>query len=331
MSELWLHPGDPTRPVKSVPISSRLGWLVATSLVVCGILTALGLFAAPGLLSLLVRSADRLALRQTAQRSLEAVSSVEKRTRSLELRLGADELFLARLAIALDVPLPEGFPSPPAKAPDPEAPPRDPERDVTLLSLRLRTAELLRRQVAGVTESAKARAGALLIPSLSPIDPSLAVPASTFGPRISPLTNRNEFFPGILLAAPAGTKVIAPARGTVVFRGKVPSRTGAAWRQLGEVVVLAHGDGMRTVFGNLDRILVRRGQTVKRGEQLASVGQPPWLPSPQLHYEIRRLTGGSFLPVDPRLFILDADWIRAEDLRVAHRIPRDLELPEGLK
>ena len=96
----------------------------ATSRRILGTVVVTGLLAAPSLLSALVESADRLALRETAQRGQEAFASVERRQEKLERRLIADELFLARVAAITGVTLPLGFPADPLssrlKAPAPK-------------------------------------------------------------------------------------------------------------------------------------------------------------------------------------------------------------------
>ena len=156
---------------------------------------------------------------------------------------------------------------------------------------------------------------------------SVAVVLVPYGPRTSPLTRRPEFFPGLELAAPGGTPVVAPAGGTVIFAGPPPRKSEADWRRLGTLLVIAHDTRTRTVYGHLERLLVKKGQRVVRGQTVARVGKSGFSPPPRLHYEVRRLSGESFLPVDPRLFILDVDWITAAELRGPPVPPADLDLP----
>ncbi len=121
-------------------------------------------------------------------------------------------------------------------------------------------------------------------PSLVPVEGDLVEPSAVFGPRLSPRTGAEEFFPGVEFAAPEGSSVLAPAAGTVVFAGRVrPSPGSRLWR-LGSVVFLSHGDAGVTVFGHLQTVAVRRGQKVRRGDRLGSVGRSGWTMSAVLHY-----------------------------------------------
>jgi murein DD-endopeptidase MepM/ murein hydrolase activator NlpD len=142
-------------------------------------------------------------------------------------------------------------------------------------------------------------------PSLFPCAAALCEPSSFFGPRVSPWTGEEEFFPGVDIAAPEGSAVLAPGGATVMFAGKTQhSSTGWFWR-LGNMVVLSHGGGGATVFGHLSRIEVRRGQRVARGQRIGDVGATGWAISPQLHYEFWRPEGETLRPTDPFFAALD--------------------------
>ena len=324
MTEVRLHSSDPRRPTRTFTVGPKAGALGALLLLLVGNLVFLGLMAAPDLLSDLGRSADRLSLRESARVSAEAFESIQHRYRKLDARLRTAELFLARVSILVSVPLPERF-----LAPSEEGEALTPDRleaDVLRLSRRLRTLELFRRAVAEAPV-----ADAAMIPSRSPVEPSAAVPVAIFGPRTSPLTHAPEFFPGMDLAVPEGAAVIAPAAGTVVFSGSVPPKAGAAWRPYGTILILAHGEGLRTVYGHLGKPLVRAGQRVQRGDRIGSVGRSGLTPSPRLHYEVRKLTKGRYVPLDPRLFILDVGWITAPEIGNGPLSPPELDLPPGLR
>jgi murein DD-endopeptidase MepM/ murein hydrolase activator NlpD len=322
VSEIRFHSGDPTRPAASATIGPFAGSLIAATLLLSGGLVALGLMAAHNLISGLVRSADRTAVRETARRGAEAFASVARRQARIAARLLADELFLARVARIVDVPLPPGFPA--ASRTSPEGAPDDIETEIAALARRLRAFEIFRRRIAS---NPTGGVNPPRIPSRSPVEPSTAVVLTSFGPHVSPLTKRLEFFPGLELAAPAGAAVVAPAEGTVVFAGPAPRKSEAAWRRLGTILVLQHDDRTRTIYGHLERILAKKRRRVGRGEPVARVGQTGFSPTPRLHYEVRQLTGDVFLPVDPRLFILDVDWITAAELRETPSPPADMDLP----
>src|SRR5512140_3466583 len=325
MTQVRLHSSDPRRPTRTFTIGPRAGAFGAFLLLLIGNLVVLGLMAAPDLLSDLGHSADRLALRESARVSAEAFESVQLRYRKLDAQLRTVELFLARVSVLVSVPLPDRF-----FAPSAEGATLTPERlatDVLRLSRRLRTLELFRRAVAEAPV-----ANAATIPSRSPVEPSAAVPVAVFGPRTSPLTHAPEFFPGMDLAVPEGAAVIAPAAGTVIFSGTVPSKAGAAWRPYGTILVLAHGEDLRTVYGHLGKPLVRPGQRVQRGDRIASVGRSGLTPSARLHYEVWKLARGRYGPADPRLFILDVGWITAPEIGNGPPLaPPGLDLPPGLR
>ena len=142
-------------------------------------------------------------------------------------------------------------------------------------------------------------------PALLPIPGGVVEPVVLFGPRVSPWTGAAEFFTGLELAAPAGTAVLAPADGIVLFTGRVAASMKSSWSRYGNLVVLFHGAAGRTLFGHLARIEVRRGQRVARGARLGTVGTSRWTMSPSLHYELWRPGSAGLAPTDPRYGILD--------------------------
>lgn len=320
MTEIRFHSRDPRRRPRAWKLDERAGQVAAALLLFGGTLVAIGLLGAPDLVAFVVRSAERLAVRVTAERGLLAFDSVRLRFDRLEKRVASDELFLARVATVISLPLPERFLAEPVAMEGATA--TDLEVEVHRLGRRLRAMETFRRRIATDAIPDPAR-----IPSRSPIEPSSAVPLSAFGPRISPLTHRPEFHAGLALAALAGTPVVAPADGRVVFAGRVPGSVGAAWRTFGNVVVLAHDDRTRTLFGDLGTLRVRRGQALRRGDVLGAVGTNRFSPTPQVHYGVWKLEGGRWRPVDPRLYVLDADWITAREVRTPVVPPAGVELP----
>jgi murein DD-endopeptidase MepM/ murein hydrolase activator NlpD len=157
------------------------------------------------------------------------------------------------------------------------------------------------------------------VPSVLPISARLFAPSALFGPRVSPWTGEQEFFPGVDLATPEGTPVIAPGAGRVAFAGRMrPGRSGWLGR-VGNVVVVDHGNGLATAYGHLSRTDVRVGQRVERGGRLGLVGETGWALVPQLHYELWRREGGRWRATDPLFAILD------------HRIDTAVASLEGMR
>jgi murein DD-endopeptidase MepM/ murein hydrolase activator NlpD len=93
---------------------------------------------------------------------------------------------------------------------------------------------------------------------------------------------------GLNIAAPQGTPVRAAAQGTVIYAGN-------GVRGFGNLVLIRHEGGWVTAYGHNERILVRQGQVVRTGEEIARVGSTGSVATPQLHFQVRR--GGR--PVDP--------------------------------
>lgn len=79
--------------------------------------------------------------------------------------------------------------------------------------------------------------------------------------------------------SPRGTKVRAPARGRVVYRGEL--------YYTGNTVVLDHGAGLYSLYAHLEAINVAKGQLVKQGEVLGLVGSSGRSTGPHLHWTVR--------------------------------------------
>lgn len=102
--------------------------------------------------------------------------------------------------------------------------------------------------------------------------------SSGYGLRIDPFTQAMARHEGTDFAAPVGTPIVASAGGVV-------SRAG--WdSQYGNVVEINHAEGFKTRYAHASQILVRTGQTVKRGDVIAKVGNTGRSSGPHLHYEV---------------------------------------------
>ena len=106
---------------------------------------------------------------------------------------------------------------------------------------------------------------------------------SRFGPGQS-----GERQNGITIAAPLGTPVRAAADGTVAY-------VGSGIASLGGLVIIKHGSNWTTVYGYASRLLVQRGQSVKRGQTIALSGETGSVDRPAVHFELRR----GRVPVNP--------------------------------
>ena len=86
---------------------------------------------------------------------------------------------------------------------------------------------------------------------------------------------------GVNIAAPRGTPVRSVENGIVVYSGN-------ALLGFGNMVLLRHANGFMTAYAHNEVISVSRGDTVRRGQVIATVGSSGNVASPQLHFEIRK-------------------------------------------
>lgn len=127
-------------------------------------------------------------------------------------------------------------------------------------------------------------------PSIRPVGGWIT---SKFGYRKSPFTGRREFHAGLDISNKSGTKIIATANGRVSYAG------GKMY--IGNMIMIDHGHGRVTKYGHLKKILVKRGQNVKRGDVIALLGNTGRSTGPHVHYEVR-ING---TPVNPLKYILN--------------------------
>jgi murein DD-endopeptidase MepM/ murein hydrolase activator NlpD len=117
------------------------------------------------------------------------------------------------------------------------------------------------------------------IPSGSPI--SFNGITSKFGFRQHPKLHKRAFHRGLDMRAHMKTPTYATADAFVEWAGH-HKESG-----FGNLVILQHSYGFRTYFGHLNKIVVKSGQFVKKGELIAYTGNSGLSSGPHLHYEIR--------------------------------------------
>ncbi len=167
------------------------------------------------------------------------------------------------------------------------------------------------------------------IPTIFPFPREQAWRSSSFGDRTDPFTGRRAKHTGIDFAGRKGTPILATADGIVTLAYRD--------RRLGNVIVIEHDivsqdengeeyrkEGIyRTEYGHLEKMLVKKGGRVKRGDQIGTMGNTGRSTGPHLHYSVRyqdRTRGGYKGYIDPELFLLDiqprdknvAGWLRSE-------------------
>jgi murein DD-endopeptidase MepM/ murein hydrolase activator NlpD len=97
---------------------------------------------------------------------------------------------------------------------------------------------------------------------------------------------------GINIAAPRGAPIAAIDAGVVAYAGN-------ELRGYGNLVLVKHAGGWISAYAHCDKLLVKRGDKVARGQEIAKVGETGGVSEPQLHFELRR----GKQPVDPRQFL----------------------------
>jgi murein DD-endopeptidase MepM/ murein hydrolase activator NlpD len=102
--------------------------------------------------------------------------------------------------------------------------------------------------------------------------------SSRYGKRADPFTGKQEFHKGIDLAGKQGSEVIAVASGVVMWSGE---RYG-----YGKLIEINHGNGYVTRYGHNELTLVNIGDTVRQGQQIATMGSSGRSTGPHVHFEV---------------------------------------------
>jgi murein DD-endopeptidase MepM/ murein hydrolase activator NlpD len=159
-----------------------------------------------------------------------------------------------------------------------------------------RQAELLTYRYGEIIESLEEDATRRdRIPSIHPVRNGFI--SSRFGRRMDPFTGRLANHYGVDFCARRGSLIRATADGVVISA----RRNGS----FGNIVEIDHGNGYVTRYAHAKELLVRRGQKVKRGDAVATVGLTGRSTAPHVHYEIRR--DGRAL--DPLEYMLPEDTV----------------------
>ncbi|WOD41940.1 peptidoglycan DD-metalloendopeptidase family protein [Nodosilinea sp. E11] len=194
----------------------------------------------------------------------------------------------------------------------------EPQQVATLNSEAERAAEAS-AQLETVTPSSQLLAAAPLGADAYQVLPNLPV-GQTVSPNMPMLPGANEFLPeaptlsngfiwptqgtftsgygwrwgrmhrGIDIAGPVGTPIVASAAGTVV-------RSGWNSGGYGNLVDIRHPDGSMTRYAHNSRLLVRQGEQVRQGQQIAEMGSTGYSTGPHLHFEVHLPSSGTVNPM----------------------------------
>jgi murein DD-endopeptidase MepM/ murein hydrolase activator NlpD len=129
----------------------------------------------------------------------------------------------------------------------------------------------------------------LMIPTEPPVRQGHL--GSSFGWRIDPFTGRSALHTGLDFQADNGTSIQAAAGGVVVVAEAHPA--------YGNLVEIEHGGDLITRYAHASRLLVKKGDLVKRGQKIAEVGSTGRSTGPHLHFEV--LVQG--VPQNPQKFL----------------------------
>ena len=147
------------------------------------------------------------------------------------------------------------------------------------------------------TASVEQPAAVAETPAAKPAETTSALPTFRWPVRGKVITaygskTNGKVNDGINVAVPEGTPVKAAEDGVVAYSGN-------ELKGYGNLVLVRHSNGYVTAYAHASEVLVKRGDTIKRGQVIAKSGQTGEAGSPQLHFEIRK--GSS--PVDPLQFL----------------------------
>lgn len=143
----------------------------------------------------------------------------------------------------------------------------------------------------------------MMVPTQQPIQAGIL--GSSFGWRIDPLNGRSALHTGLDFPAEPGTAILAAAGGVVV--------TQEYHVAYGNMVEVDHGNDLVTRYAHASRVLVKKGDLIKRGQKIAEVGTTGRSTGPHLHFEVlvqgvyqdpqKFLTAGQKLPQAPTVAV----------------------------
>ena len=139
----------------------------------------------------------------------------------------------------------------------------------------------------------------MMVPTQQPV--ATGILGSAFGWRIDPFTGGSAQHTGLDFQAESGAPILAAAGGVVVTQ-----EVHAAY---GNMVEIDHGNDLVTRYAHASKVLVKKGDLIKRGQKIAEVGTTGRSTGPHLHFEVlvqgvahdpqKFLTAGSNLPAQP--------------------------------
>jgi murein DD-endopeptidase MepM/ murein hydrolase activator NlpD len=326
MIEIQIHPSDIRRRVRYLFFDRRRVVLaiIALSVLLVGLIGSMA--AAPTVIRRVYKTNFLYQQREERDIQRERLRENVLQMTSLERSLEEQRIRVEKLitVYGLDRTLGQGGFSTPSGKRNPEHEPLDDahrrERSLKAAMKRLQEQlDLLARYEAANAEIVRHT------PSILPVPSDQFVLTSPFGTRVNPFTRASDFHKGLDLSSPTGTPILASADGVVTFAGRYPLSQSVNWWRFGNVVVLKHADRFVTIYAHCDTVKVNAGQQVRQGEVIATVGNSGWSTNSHLHYELRSdlETPGTYVPVDPRIYILNHQWSNEATLLMRARTSKE--------
>jgi len=125
--------------------------------------------------------------------------------------------------------------------------------------------------------SASSEAGLLPVDMLIPVEGTIG---SLFGEKINSITGNKKMHNGIDIDAKSGSDVKSAHDGAIMASGASP--------EYGNYVRITHTGGLETVYANCSRVIAKKGQSVKMGDIIATIGDADIFTGSHLHFEIWR-------------------------------------------
>ncbi|MGE5630438.1 MAG: murein hydrolase activator EnvC family protein [Caulobacteraceae bacterium] len=114
---------------------------------------------------------------------------------------------------------------------------------------------------------------------------------SQFGYRTHPILKKKKLHTGIDIAVPRGTTILAANAGKVIYSGY--------YGGYGNAVIIDHGGKISSLYAHNDKLLVKVGETVTKGQEISISGSTGLSTGPHLHFEVRE----NGQPVDPMKYV----------------------------
>ncbi len=124
---------------------------------------------------------------------------------------------------------------------------------------------------------------------------------SSFGWRIDPFTGRSALHTGLDFQADSGTAILAASGGVVVTQEFHPA--------YGNMIEVDHGNELVTRYAHAARVMVKKGDLIKRGQKIAEVGSTGRSTGPHLHFEVLVQS----VPQDPQKFLAAGEAAKAAE------------------